>query len=557
MKRLALILLIFALLVPLSLGPTAHAQKSDPPRYRPDRILIKLRSGEPVRQTIGDEILALRGTRAETTAVDGIAGPEIVHLNSKISVAAAVARASSDPRVEYAEPDYYVYPTETMPNDPLFNLEWGLKNDGSGFPAGVSGADIGATRAWDLTTGNSEVVVAVSDGGIDLAHPDLSSNIWVNQGEIPGNGMDDDSDGFADDVNGWNFFDDNNAVGPDPAFGSFYGHGTHVAGTIGAIGNNGIGVAGIAWQVKLMSLKLFGVEDGKVVGSTSDAVRSLNFAVMMKNRGVNIRVFNASWAGDDESQSLQDAITMAGNNGIVFVCAAGNSAQDMDNPNLALWPASWNNIGSLISVAALDRTDNLASYSNYGRTTISIAAPGSAIYSTFPNADYRSMSGTSMATPHVSGIAALVAAYDPGLSAAAIKQRIVSNADPVTALASKVSSAGRANAYNALTNTHPAGAGPVITRVDAPSKKLLVIDGSRFVQGAMVVEVNGVPIPVAVNYDSGFVAPDGTFNRMNLKTGKPLMKQMLPAEVQVSITVFNQVTGQRSAPFSFTRIPPM
>lgn len=532
-------------------------------RYSPTRILVKFRALS--RPILESDLAGFRATRAEVLdpgSVWGSADAHVVHLDSGVSVEEALALARSDPRVEYAEPDYYIYPMDTMPNDPFFGEMWGLLNTGEPF-GGKPGADISATRAWDITTGSSGVVVAVADSGIDSSHPDLSdpqlgSNIWVNTREVPGNGVDDDSNGFVDDLIGWDFFSNDNDPGADPLLGSFYRHGTHVSGTIGALGNNATGVTGVAWQVKLMSLKIFGLNSGgQVTGTISDAVRAINYAIGERNRGTNVRVINASWAGSEQSQTLHDAIAAAAGAGITFVCASGNGGSDSrgDDMDLGskLYPAAWTDLPSLISVAALDRSDGLASFSNYGHMTVTVGAPGVGIFSTVPEGGYGVSSGTSMSTPHVSGIVALLAADDPSLGPEAIKQRIVRTAEPVLALASKANSSGRANAFNALTNTLAAAGDPAISIV-AATKKAVIIDGVGFVRGSIVVEVNGIPLVGKVKFDGSlFQLPNESYTNFWVKIGKAAMNQSVPVGVPVSITVLNPVTGARSAPFLFTR----
>lgn len=556
MKRLALVASIFlAATIWAGFQTTSFGQSRVRAKYANDRIIVKLRStaADP-SDDIGDRILSTRGTRSETTSAIRRTAPRVLHLNGTMSVEEALLRAAADPDVEYVEPDYFIHLADKIPNDTFFTQMWGLLNEGS-FPSDAPGADIAATKAWDVTTGADNVIVAVIDSGVDVAHPDLAANIWVNGTEIPNNGVDEDGNGFTDDVNGWDFFSNDNTPLADPALGRFYGHGTHVAGTIGAVGNNELGVAGVAWHVKILSLKVFGFDpDEGVTGTTSDAVRAINYAISLKNRGENVRVCNASWSGDESSKSLREAIRNAGDAGIVFVCAAGNFANDMDDPQFTLWPAAWNSIlPNLISVAAIDRSDQRPSFSNYGHATVDVGAPGVDILSTFPGGGYQPNSGTSMSTPHVSGIAALLAAHQPSLSAAAIKERIVSTSQPIASLASKVSSAGRVNAFNALTNAKAPIGNPVVTRVEATTKKLLTVDGIGFAGGVMGVEVNGVGIPVGTRYDEGYVIGNGSFTRISLKTGKPIMRDMIPPGVLVNITVVNQFTGARSAPFPFVR----
>ena len=339
--------------------------------------------------------------------------------------------------VRSIEPDRVVTATATLPNDPSFNRLWGLNNTAQ--TGGLANADIDAPAAWDVTTGSRSVVVAVVDTGIDYNHPDLAANVWRNPRETAGDGVDNDGNGFVDDVFGWNFatntanvFDDNS-------------HGTHVAGTIGAVGNNGSGITGVNWQVSIMGLKFL---DASGSGTTSAAIAALNYATMMRRTyGVNIVATNNSWGGGGGSTALRDAITAGGNAGILCIAAAGNESSN--NDSVGSYPA--NSVGpSGISVAATDSSNRLASFSNYGATTVQVAAPGVGIYSTTPNNSYASYSGTSMATPHVAGLVALMAAANPQATAAQIRSTIISTVTPVSGLAGKCSTGGVINAAAAV-----------------------------------------------------------------------------------------------------------
>ena len=334
--------------------------------------------------------------------------------------------------IQYAEPDYVVFASATMPNDPAFNQLWGMHQQ--------KDKDIDAPEAWDLTQGSSNVVVAVIDTGIDYGHEDLSSNMWRNPGEIPGNGIDDDGNGFRDDVYGWDFCNEDS----DPYDDNF--HGTHCAGTIGAAGNNGIGVAGVNWGVKLMAVKTMN-QGGS--GYISDAIDAVYYTT---RRGV--RLTSNSWGYYGWLQSMKDAIDDAGTSNILFVAAAGN--EQNDNDNNPCYPASFVS-ANIISVAATDADDDLTWFSNYGKTAVDLGAPGEYIYSTVPTAQgkYASYSGTSMAAPHVAGVAALVAAYSPALTAAQIKQRILDNTDRSSTLSGKTVTGGRLNAYKSLSGAVP------------------------------------------------------------------------------------------------------
>lgn len=334
------------------------------------------------------------------------------------------------------EPDRIIT-SSALPNDPSFSRLWGLNN--SGQTGGVADADIDAAEAWNVTTGSRSVVVAVIDTGIDYRHPDLAANMWRNPREVAGDRIDNDGNGFVDDVYGWDFANND----ADPLDDD--GHGTHVAGTIGAVGNNSVGVAGVNWQVSLMALKFLGA-DGS--GTTSAAIAALNYATMMRRSfGVNVVATNNSWGGGGASTALTNAIVSGGNAGILAVAAAGN--ESANNDTTPSYPANVES-SAVISVAATDASNRLASFSNYGATTVDVAAPGSDIYSTTPNNTYASYSGTSMATPHVAGLVALMAAANPQATASQIRAAILSTAVPVAGLAGKVATGGLINAAAAV-----------------------------------------------------------------------------------------------------------
>jgi subtilisin family serine protease len=334
------------------------------------------------------------------------------------------------------EPDFVITPTISS-NDPSFGQLWGLDNTGQS--GGLADADIDAPEAWNTTTGSRGVVVAVIDTGMDYNHPDLAANAWRNPGEVAGDGIDNDRNGFIDDVYGWDFANNDSNPMDDN------GHGSHVSGTIGAVGNNGVGVVGVNWQVSIMPLKFL---DASGSGSTSAAVAAINYATRMRRDfGINVVATNNSWGGGGLSTSLRDAIDAGASAGVLFVAAAGNEANN--NDATPAYPASYTGT-SVISVAATDRLNRLASFSNYGATSVDLAAPGVGILSTTPNSSYASYSGTSMATPHVTGTVALLAAANPQATAAQIRTAILSSTTPVAGLAGKVATGGLLNAAAAL-----------------------------------------------------------------------------------------------------------
>ena len=320
------------------------------------------------------------------------------------------------------------------PNDPQFEQQWALNNVGQ--DGGKKRADIDALKAWLKTRGSEKVVVAVLDTGVDYTHSDLVSNMWIRPDSVPEYA--DDELGSFDDIHG--FDADTNAA--DPMDDN--GHGTHCAGIIGAEGDNGVGIAGINWNVKIMPLKFLG-RGG--FGTTKNAIEAINYAIDRKKHGVNIRVINASWGSTQYSRALEDAIRAAGEEGILFVAAAGNNGTD--NDKRAHYPSNYN-LPNVISVAAVDRTDSLTSFSNFGAKTVHIAAPGRDILSTWLGDAFRDASGTSMAAPQVSGVAGLILASEPRISVAKLRERLLGSVDKIPSLDGKVSSGGRLNAAKAL-----------------------------------------------------------------------------------------------------------
>ena len=375
--------------------------------------------------------------------------------------AESVARqyASLTDVVEYAQPNYQIdlgnpeYREVTsrsaevpggpsQPNDEYFGDQWALNNQGQN--GGKAKADIDAVRAWSKTHGSEDVVVAVLDTGVDYTHSDLVQNMWLRPDNVVP--YTDAQLGTIDDSRGFNAVENSS----DPMDEN--GHGTHCAGIIGAEGDNQIGIAGVNWNVQIMPLKFLG-RGG--FGSTKNAIEAINYAVDRKQKGVNIRVISASWGSTQRSRALEDAIRAAGENGILFVAAAGNDGGDNDKrPH---FPSNYD-LPNVISVAALDNSDLLTSFSNFGAKTVHVAAPGKDIVSTWLNEGYREASGTSMATPHVAGLAALILANEPELTVKELRERILGSVDTLDILGGRIFSAGRINAAKALGITKKASA---------------------------------------------------------------------------------------------------
>ena len=443
--------------------------------FRDGEILVQfastadeiLRAG--VRAAVQGEAVEAIQTSAMRSRGEGKL--ERIAIGRGLTVDRAIQAIASRPGVVFAEPDYVVS-SAAVSSDPYYTTSsrlWGMYGDDAPSASGPSGTtnQFGsqAEKAWDAGyTGSKNVVVGIVDEGIDISHPDLASNIWVNPGEVAGDGIDNDGNGYVDDVNGWDFVHGDNTVydaGEDD-------HGTHVAGTIGGVGDNSTGVAGVNWNVTMISAKFLGPNGGY----TSDAVKALDYLTDLKTRrGINIVASNNSWGGGGYSSALHAAIIRNANAGILFVAAAGNGGGDGigdSNDSVANYPSNYSSLvaatgqpaasyESVIAVAALTSSGALASYSNYGATTVDIAAPGSAIWSTLPGNTYGNYSGTSMATPHVTGSVALYASAYPAATAMDVRAAILNSARPTASVSGKTVTGGRLDVASALNASPPVG----------------------------------------------------------------------------------------------------
>lgn len=424
------LILITAGLAALFAG-SMQAQKTNQEEYVKNELLVKFSDGVAAK-AVRAANLSMNVAVIETL---GDLGWQRVRLPETLSVDEAMTRYSKLDGVEHVQPNFY-YHLLLTPNDPQFTASgmYGLTR-------------IAAPSAWDLTTGSSTVVVADIDTGLRYTHEDLAANAWTNPGEIAANNVDDDLNGFIDDVFGADFFFSD----ADPL--DEHGHGTHTAGTIGAVGNNSLGVVGVNWNVKIMAIKIY---DNDGFGTTSAMlINAYNYVTMMKNRGINIRVTNNSYGGCDEAcgydQATKDALDAMGNAGILNVFAAGND--NINNDVTPSYPVSYTS-PSVLGVAASTSTDAKAGFSSYGPVSVDLAAPGSGILSTTfaSTSSYGSLSGTSMATPHVAGAAALLAAHNPNLSVASLKATLMNTIDPIAAWSGLIKTGGRLNVDRALRN---------------------------------------------------------------------------------------------------------
>lgn len=497
-------------------GPAQATSQTLPPAV-PGEIIVGFEEG--VSQAERDDALGDVGAleEEEIEKIDA----ELVKVDPD-EVDEAIKELEADPRVEYAEPNFLLFADDHPgpPNDPSFHELWGLHNFGQTVngATGVPDADIDALEAWGLTTGSASVVVGVIDTGVDFGHPDLggsmetSAVMWINPGENcvssdptiscdqRTDGVDNDGNTYVDDFRGWDFVNNDNNPFDDN------GHGTHVAGTIGAIGNNGEGVLGVNWTVKIMALKFLSAGGS---GTTANAVKAVNYAAA---KGAHIT--NNSWGGGGFSQALLDAILTADAAGSLFVAAAGNSNVNTDtSPH---YPSSYN-APNVIAVAATTSSDAKASFSNYGKKSVDLGAPGTNILSTTPGNTYSYFNGTSMATPHVAGAAALVKAAFPTASDLGIKALLFRSVDPNSSLNGRVATDGRLNVNNAV----QCASAPKVW-IDSPPPGFVASTGEPLtvkVMGANCASASGVTVSASASVNGTTSAISLTARGDGLYTG--------------------------------------
>lgn len=409
-------------------SPRARELEAQLPPHVEGEVLVRLQPGAGIADSFlpGEVLHEYRFPGA--TGLTGGAGLVHLKLPENVSTAEGILALQKDPRIQYAASnDIYEldHLDSAMPDDMSRKL-WGLRA-------------IQAPAAWSISHGSrTGPIVAVLDTGIDQTHPDLQANLWTNPKEIPGNGIDDDGNGVIDDVHGI-FPKENNGNIQDK-----HGHGTHTAGTIGAVGNNGLGITGINWEARIMTIRIF---DDKGKTDVAQIARGLEYAAQN-----GARITSSSWGGTESNDALRDAFESCPS---LHIAACGNSHLDTDR--IPHYPSAYD-MPNMISVAATDQRDRLASFSNYGAESVDLAAPGEDIYSTFPKGKYRSEDGTSMAAPHVAGVATLVATAYPDSTNQEIKDRILQGVDPIPGLSGLVATGGRLNAAKALESKKASGA---------------------------------------------------------------------------------------------------
>ena len=470
--RLSLLLVLSSAALAASVRPTG--------RSVPGEVLVRIEASASAAAVESIHSLADADDGKRLAGLQSGAAIWRLHSRSK-NAEALVAALAKNPHVEYVEPNY-ILELVAAPNDPQYGQLWGLKNTGQliSGSTGFGGSDIDAESAWTITTGSSSVVVGVVDTGIDYTHPDLAANMWSNPGGKGNVACGAGTHGFNAITNSCDPMDDHD-------------HGTHCAGTIGAVGNNNVGVAGVNWNVSLMALK-FIASSG--YGTTADAIQAIDFAVQAKIDGVNVRVLSNSWGGGAFSKALLDVINKANENDILFVAAAGNDGTSND-----IYPHYPSNYATqnMISVAATENRDGLAYFSNYGATTVHLGAPGVSVLSTTPGNSYSYFSGTSMATPHVAGVAALLLAKTPGLSTAEVKETILESTDPLPSLEGRTVTGGRLNAAKVV----GAPVSPEFSLTTSPTSRSVVrgmstsytitVTPSNGFAGAVALSVSGLP----------------------------------------------------------------
>lgn len=466
--------------------------------YKEGRVLVKTLYNSPDDALISDAN-SLGAIKTKSYSI--VPGLALYEYDESIDVEDAIQVFLDNAYVEYAEPDFYYH--AAAQNDPRFIDLWALNNTGQ--TGGTVDADINAPLMWQQEEGDPQVVIGVIDTGVNYNHQDLSPNMWRNPSEIAGNGVDDDNNGYVDDVFGINAITNTGNPNDDNA------HGSHVAGTIGAKGNNSIGVVGVAQNIRIAACKFLGANGS---GAISDAIQCMQYFAALKSRSVNpvnLVATNNSWGGGSRSTAMLEAIRSHQNLGILFVAAAGNASSNNDVGSF--YPAKYE-LPNVIAVAATDHSDRLASFSNFGRRTVHVAAPGVRILSTVLNQGYSFFSGTSMAAPHVSGLIAIIKSHSPALNYKEVKNLVISSGTPISALQGATISGRRirgadTNGRGALTCNNQS----VSSRL-TPLNNVSITVGSNLFLSALRINCSAPSGPITL-YTSGnqsIVLQDGGVN---------------------------------------------
>ncbi len=440
--------LMLASMLAMAVTPSAGASsQSNQPEYEPGQLLVQYRDSASDAQ-IADLKAKYNAAKLDRVRAKGAGKGELELVSvSGGDMIALAAQLSKEAAVEFAEPNWHVTHSATTPppNDPYYTNSslWGMYG-ATTTPTNQYGSN--AAAAWATgKTGLDTVYVGIIDEGINCDHPDLVGQCWTNQKDLA-DGIDNDGNGYIDDIHGWDFVNNDNTVYDGGSDISLDNHATHVAGTIGGKANNNQGVVGVNWNIKLISAKFLGAGGGSI----ANAVKAVDYLTDLKTRhGLNIVASNNSWGGGGYSSALFASIQKADAANILFIAAAGNSGTN--NDKRASYPSGYN-VANVIAVAAIDKTGALASFSQYGRNTVDLGAPGVDIWSSVNNttSKYASYNGTSMATPHVTGAAALYASTHPGANAAAIKNAVLVSAVPTASLSGKTVTGGRLDVNAAL-----------------------------------------------------------------------------------------------------------
>src|SRR5437764_2828283 len=459
----------------------------------------------------------------------------------------ALGTLLADPAVAYAEPDY-LQTADATPNDPSFSLQWGDNNTGQPIPTqgsdeklgsavnGTAGADDRAAQAWAVTTGSRSIVIGDIDTGLAYEHPDLAANVWSNPGGVGG---------CAAGTHGYNVVAKTcNPIDTDTSYG---GHGTHVGGILGAVGNNGTGVAGMNWQTTILPVRWM---NNASSGETSALIEALQWLVAAKQAGVNVRVANDSdtFVGTASSQALSNEIDVLGANNVLFVAAAGNTGTNNDESSVQRYPCSYDRANE-ICVTATNNKDELPSWAGYGAHTVNLAAPGVSIYSTLREGKYGYLSGGSMASPQVAGAAALILSVAPSMTTTALRADILENVDKLPSLSGKLITGGRLNVCKAM-------AGCVETSPPPPpptfGKTSVGATADTFASERKRVNSYALSVSGSVTKLSVYLAPTGTSGQQVLKgviysdaAGKP----------ETLLGVSEQLTFSSSSPAGWYDLP--